>query len=959
MRIRTSTWSSLLPAAALLLFAMACSDQLPTAARHPIAAEHPSRAVSSNSEGPTVSTDREDYAPGETVIIGGSGWDAGEIVQLRVVHVGNGDTDTSPAHQPWQVTADDHGDIASTWLVPADEDEAGATLLLTADGQSSGAHAEVTFTDLIGTVRIYSDAALTTSQTAFAWGATIYAQLTAGGSGTCYRIRWLDPTSNVVQTNTFGPGATSYGPPTIPSFTVPATGPSGTWSAIVDQNTGGTCSSFSSAGNAVVFDVARAVVIGAGTAASDATGGDAEVQENAPGSVIGATATTMFVQAQGSANRRAFLRFDLSPLALAATTVVTDAKVRLMVAGTPGSARTHNLQRANAAWSEGTLTWGNQPATTGAVATATVSTGLAPTAPGGDNQTWIRWNVTADVLGFVQGTFANNGWRINDANEGGSLVSTRYFTTEGTTCAAGTVCRRQVPVLLLDYSTVVPDATTTTTVIHSGDPTTDVAASGVTTVALGATVHDKATVSNAGGGSGNGTPQGTVAFTFWTDGTCGTGGGTASTAGSVSVDGSGIAHPSSSKGPLAAGAYSFRASFTSSDAARWSNSQGACEALTVSAATTTTALTVTPSTQQYSDKVTLSATVTPTTSGGFSVAGSVQFKVNGSDVGTAQAITSAANTATYTYTVDLAAPGPYTVRADFTSSSTNFSSSTDATSLAVTKEDATTAYLSTNPAALQAPPGGSLAANALTLVVNVQEKTPDLAATTAAAGNIANAGLSVSLNPIAGGSSIALTCTSALTGTGYAAIKAFTCKNASALAVGTYEVIVTVTGNYYTAPQYVDAFTVYDPSLGFATGGGTYTFAGERVSFGFTMKYTKSGAGLQGSLVAVRHRADGTTTRLKSNSLTALALQDNGCGVATFSGKATYTTWDTPTSQYVTTGSNAFTVYAEDCNNPGTGVDAFWLQSAGAPLLSMASPVSTNKATLTGGNIAIPHKPGR
>ena len=96
----------------------------------------------------TISTDQPDYPPGSTVIITGSGFQPGESVTLQVHHYdANGDNDTSPAHQPWTVTADANGNVSATWLVPADEDELGATLLLTADGQSSGLHAEVTFTD--------------------------------------------------------------------------------------------------------------------------------------------------------------------------------------------------------------------------------------------------------------------------------------------------------------------------------------------------------------------------------------------------------------------------------------------------------------------------------------------------------------------------------------------------------------------------------------------------------------------------------------------------------------------------------------------------------------------------------------------------------------------------------------------------------------------------------------------
>jgi len=96
----------------------------------------------------TVHTDKDDYPPGATVIISGSGFQSGETVILQVTHVGDdGDNDVSGAHAPWNVVADASGNIYSIWTVPPDQDELGATLKLTADGQGSGLHAEWIFTD--------------------------------------------------------------------------------------------------------------------------------------------------------------------------------------------------------------------------------------------------------------------------------------------------------------------------------------------------------------------------------------------------------------------------------------------------------------------------------------------------------------------------------------------------------------------------------------------------------------------------------------------------------------------------------------------------------------------------------------------------------------------------------------------------------------------------------------------
>ncbi len=114
----------------------------------------------------------------------------------------------------------------------------------------------------------------------------------------------------------------------------------------------------------------------------------------------------------------------------------------------------------------------------------------------------------------------------------------------------------------------------TVTVIH------DAAHNVVTSVALGTTVHDKATVT----GTAFGTPTGTVDFTFYPNSTC-TEQGSAAGTGIALV--AGVAHPSSSEGPLAAGSYSFKAHYNGDS--NYNPSTGACEPLTVKKSDTETA----------------------------------------------------------------------------------------------------------------------------------------------------------------------------------------------------------------------------------------------------------------------------------------------------------------------------------------------------------------------------------
>jgi hypothetical protein len=92
-----------------------------------------------------VATDHSDYPPGATARINGFGFATGETVILQVLHA-DGNPSTGEEHEPWSVTADMDGAFESSWPVCTD-DCVGATLALTAAGQSSGLQALFEFTD--------------------------------------------------------------------------------------------------------------------------------------------------------------------------------------------------------------------------------------------------------------------------------------------------------------------------------------------------------------------------------------------------------------------------------------------------------------------------------------------------------------------------------------------------------------------------------------------------------------------------------------------------------------------------------------------------------------------------------------------------------------------------------------------------------------------------------------------
>jgi uncharacterized repeat protein (TIGR02543 family) len=87
----------------------------------------------------TVKTDKDDYAPGTTVVITGSGWQPGETVHLLLHEVGTGEPDV-----PLIATANASGAIFNDVWAP-DEHDDGVRFYLTATGV--GATAQTTFTD--------------------------------------------------------------------------------------------------------------------------------------------------------------------------------------------------------------------------------------------------------------------------------------------------------------------------------------------------------------------------------------------------------------------------------------------------------------------------------------------------------------------------------------------------------------------------------------------------------------------------------------------------------------------------------------------------------------------------------------------------------------------------------------------------------------------------------------------
>src|SRR4051794_3080399 len=98
---------------------------------------------------PTISSDRPDYSPGETVTLNGSNWQPGEVVHISV-----NDSAGATWNRDVDVTADMLGDVQDSFALPA---WVVAEYSVTATGALSGT-ATTTFTDGVLTVKSASAA---------------------------------------------------------------------------------------------------------------------------------------------------------------------------------------------------------------------------------------------------------------------------------------------------------------------------------------------------------------------------------------------------------------------------------------------------------------------------------------------------------------------------------------------------------------------------------------------------------------------------------------------------------------------------------------------------------------------------------------------------------------------------------------------------------------------------------
>jgi hypothetical protein len=276
--------------------------------------------------------------------------------------------------------------------------------------------------------------------------------------------------------------------------------------------------------------------------------------------------------------------------------------------------------------------------------------------------------------------------------------------------------------------------------------------------------------------------------------------------------------------------------------------------------------------------------------------------------------------------------GSYTVKAAF-AGDTSFQSASASSSFAVSSQPAvvTPAAADSNP--FQVGTAGGTASVALTATV---------------AGTLANGSISKSLpvtyalQPVGSGSGY--TCTDSA-GTGVISGAIGSKCSLSSVAVNVYTLTVSVNNGYYVGSA-TTVVTVFDPSLGFTTGGGWILHNGVRANFGFNAKYLKSGQ-IQGSMLYVEHRASGDVIA-KSNSMGSLSIIK-----PTPPATAPYTAYLQGKATDNGVGNYSFMVSAIDYGTPGTS-DRFGLQ-LNDPSGAVVPDLTFQPITLGGGNIVVPH----
>ena len=205
-----------------------------------------------------------------------------------------------------------------------------------------------------------------------------------------------------------------------------------------------------------------------GAVASYVADADAWINEGSPSDNKGSD-SILKVMSKSGANLRGLVRFAM-PSRVPDGCVVQSATMQMFAASSSGG-RTLQALQVNGAWSEGAVTWSNQPATTGVAATATSGAG------------YRQWDVTAQVQAMLA-SGANHGFLIRDAVEGQDAEQQFHSREKGELVPQLIVTYAPAPTAddghVVDHDRSDDDAATTT-ITSSQAPTTTPAPPSITT----------------------------------------------------------------------------------------------------------------------------------------------------------------------------------------------------------------------------------------------------------------------------------------------------------------------------------------------------------------------------------------------------------------------------------------------------------------------------------------------
>jgi hypothetical protein len=415
--------------------------------------------------------------------------------------------------------------------------------------------------------------------------------------------------------------------------------------------------------------------------------------------------------------------------------------------------------------------------------------------------------------------------------------------------------------------------------------------------------------------------------------------------------------------------------------------------INISNVTTTTTVMVSPSSQQYSDQVTLTATVTNC---GFAANGGIVTFIVTSSTGNTQTVGTApviAGVATLTIALletdalstttppaGVMAPGVKTVSAIFGGTATASASTSTATNnLTITKEDAGVYYTGSMFVSTSST---SASTASVLLSATVKDITAVSPLTDNKPGDIRNARVRFVNRDLT-----ATAITSATSATGYyisdwltpGLVNAADTKTGVVTANWTasignsdaqqFTLGVIVDYGYYTRNASDDdaVITVSKPLTDFVTGGGYIIMTdatgaanpgnGKRNNFGFNIKRTKNGV-LQGNINTIIRTADNKVIQVKGNAMSSLSVSPalaNSPAKAVFVGKANIQDITDPLNVISIAGNQTLQVSMTDRGEPGFADDISIIvyRDANVYFSSNWNGTSTQLQVLDGGNIKV------